>query len=161
MTSAPAHAQHGSRTRLEWGPTGGAAISAGADIAVVVDVLSFTTTLSIATLRGTRVHPFPWKDERAQAHADALDAVLAVGRFEAQHLTDPPPSLSPAQAPHQPVRRAAGPALAERLHHLRRAARRRPGAAGGRGQPAEPGRRRPLAGAADDAGGAGRRRTRR
>lgn len=97
MTSASAHAQHGSRIRLEWGPTGGAAVSAGADIAVVVDVLSFTTTLSIATLRGTRVHPFPWRDERAQAHADALDAVLAVGRFEAQNLTDPPPSLSPAQ----------------------------------------------------------------
>lgn len=97
MTVAPAHAQHGSRVRLEWGPTGGAAVSADADIAVVVDVLSFTTTLSIATRRGTRVHPFPWKDERARAHADALGAVLAVGRFEAQHLTDPPPSLSPAQ----------------------------------------------------------------
>lgn len=97
MTSPPAHTQHGSRIRLEWGPTGGTAISAGADVAVVVDVLSFTTTLSIATRRGTRVHPFPWKDERAQAHADALGAALAVGRFEAQHLTDPPPSLSPAQ----------------------------------------------------------------
>lgn len=97
MTIAPAHAQHGSRIRLEWGPTGGAAVSADADVAVVVDVLSFTTTLSIATRRGTRVHPFPWKDERARAHADALGAVLAVGRFEAQHLTDPPPSLSPAQ----------------------------------------------------------------
>lgn len=95
----PAHTQHASRIRLEWGPTGGAAICAGppaADIAVVVDVLSFTTTLSIATRRGTRVHPFPWKDERAAAYAAERRAVLAVGRFEAQHLDDPPPSLSPA-----------------------------------------------------------------
>lgn len=92
----PAHTQPGSRIRLEWGPTGGAAVSADADIAVVVDVLSFTTTLSIATRRGTRVHPFAWKDERARAYADSIGAVLAVGRFEAQHLADPPPSLSPA-----------------------------------------------------------------
>ncbi len=60
-------------------------------------MLSFTTTLSIATRRGTRVLPFRWKDERAAAHAEAVGAALAVGRFEAQHLEDPPPSLSPAQ----------------------------------------------------------------
>lgn len=97
MSVDPAHRQRTSRIRLEWGPTGGAATCAGADVAVVVDVLSFTTTLSIATRRGMRVHPFPWKDERAQAYADAHDAVLAVGRAEARQLDDPPPSLSPAQ----------------------------------------------------------------
>lgn len=100
MTSVPAnpaHTQGSSRVRLEWGPTGAAAVAGGADIVVVVDVLSFTTTLSIATRRGTRVLPFRWKDERAAAHAEAMGATLAVGRFEAQHLEDPPPSLSPAQ----------------------------------------------------------------
>ncbi|WP_183101027.1 2-phosphosulfolactate phosphatase, partial [Nocardioides pelophilus] len=40
---------------------------------------------------------FPWKDERAAAFAAERDAVLAVGRFEAAGLSDPPPSLSPAQ----------------------------------------------------------------
>ncbi|WP_377323055.1 2-phosphosulfolactate phosphatase [Pimelobacter simplex] len=109
---ARAHAQAGRQVRLEWGPTGGAAISADADIAVVVDVLSFTTTLTIATARGTRVHPFAWKDERAAAYARERDAVLAVGRFEARELGHghgggrgrggghggaAPPSLSPAQ----------------------------------------------------------------
>ncbi|HWJ10047.1 MAG TPA: 2-phosphosulfolactate phosphatase [Nocardioides sp.] len=94
---APAHSQHGSRVRLEWGPTGAAVVAAETDIAVVVDVLSFTTTLSIATRRGTRVLPFGWKDERAAAYAEAQHATLAVGRLEAQHLDDPPPSLSPAQ----------------------------------------------------------------
>jgi 2-phosphosulfolactate phosphatase len=94
---AAAHAQAAHAVRLEWGPTGGAAAGAGADVAVVVDVLSFTTTLSIATARGTRVHPFAWKDDRAAAYARAHDAVLAVGRLEARGLAVPPPSLSPAQ----------------------------------------------------------------
>ncbi len=93
----PAHMQGSSRVRLEWGPTGAVAVAGGADIVVVVDVLSFTTTLSIATRRGTRVLPFPWMDERAATYAEAKGATLAVGRFEAQHLEDPPPSLSPAQ----------------------------------------------------------------
>lgn len=97
---ARAHAQDGRQVRLEWGPTGGAAISADVDVAVVVDVLSFTTTLTIATARGTQVHPFAWKDERAAAFARERDAVLAVGRHEARELAGtgaPPPSLSPAQ----------------------------------------------------------------
>lgn len=102
VTVARAHAQAGRQVRLEWGPTGGAAISAEADVAVVVDVLSFTTTLTIATARGTQVHPFAWKDERAAAYARERDAVLAVGRFEARALgrgpgATAPPSLSPAQ----------------------------------------------------------------
>lgn len=94
---ASAHAQDAYAVRLDWGPTGGAAVASDADFAVVVDVLSFTTTLSIAVSRGTRVHPFPWKDGRAAAFAAERDAVLAVGRFEARSLAAPAPSLSPAQ----------------------------------------------------------------
>lgn len=93
--------QRAARIRLDWGPTGGAAIGVDADIVVVVDVLSFTTTLSIATSRGTRVFPFGWKDERAADYAAEVGAVLAVGRFEAQSLEArseaPAPSLSPAR----------------------------------------------------------------
>jgi len=103
-----AHAQAAYDVRLDWGPTGGAEVARGGSrlaslapqpvvVAVVVDVLSFTTSLGIAVARGTRVHPFPWKDERAAAFAAERDAVLAVGRFEARGLDDPPPSLSPAQ----------------------------------------------------------------
>ncbi len=92
-----AHGQASYSVRLDWGPTGGAVVARGADVAVVVDVLSFTTTLGIAVARGTRVYPFAWRDERAAAFAAERDAVLAVGRFEAAGLDDPPPSLSPAQ----------------------------------------------------------------
>jgi 2-phosphosulfolactate phosphatase len=48
----PALGQAAYAIRLEWGPTGAAAIGADADIAVVVDVLSFTTTLTVAVDQG-------------------------------------------------------------------------------------------------------------
>jgi 2-phosphosulfolactate phosphatase len=92
----PAHRQSGHRVRFDWGPTGAAAISAGADVAVVVDVLSFTTTLTVAVERGVTVLPFAWKDERAAAYADERGATLAVGRLEARQLGGSAVSLSPA-----------------------------------------------------------------
>ncbi len=85
-----AHRQLDHRVRFDWGPTGAAAIAAGADIAVVVDVLSFTTTLCVAVERGMTVLPYRWKDERAAAHAEQHAATLAVGRLEARAL---PPVL--------------------------------------------------------------------
>lgn len=78
-----AHRQLGARIRMEWGPTGARAL-ADSTYAVVVDVLSFTTTLGVAVERGMTVWPFPWKDERAAAFAAERDAVLAVGRLEAE-----------------------------------------------------------------------------
>jgi 2-phosphosulfolactate phosphatase len=79
------------RLDLEWGPAGAAAIAATADVAVVVDVLSFTTTLTVAVERGVEVYPFRWRDERAAAYARAREAVLAVGRSARRGI-----SLSPA-----------------------------------------------------------------
>ena len=78
------HGQPSYAVRLEWGPTGAAAIAEGADVAVVVDVLSFTTTLSVALDRGMTVYPYRWRDDGAAAYAAERDAVLAVGRFEAE-----------------------------------------------------------------------------
>lgn len=87
--------QGGFDVRLEWGATG--ARAASADICVVVDVLSFSTSVTVAVERGTRVFPFRWKDARAQELAVRHDAVLAVGRLEATRDGAPPvPSLSPA-----------------------------------------------------------------
>ena len=78
----PGHDQAGHRLRLEWGPVGAAAVPA--DLAVVVDVLSFTTSATVAAERGIVVLPFRWRDERAEEYAAAHDAVLAVGRREAR-----------------------------------------------------------------------------
>ncbi len=83
------------RVRFEWGPTG--ALAVPADIAVVVDVLSFTTTLSVALARGIEVFPYEWRDSRAAEHAVRHGATLAVGRFEALARKDKRHvSLSPA-----------------------------------------------------------------
>lgn len=92
----PAHRQHDHQVRLEWGPTGAEAL-APVDIAVVVDVLSFTTTLSVAVERGIEVLPFAWKDDRAEAYARERGATLAVQR---QDAAPGRPSLSPASIEH-------------------------------------------------------------
>jgi 2-phosphosulfolactate phosphatase len=93
----PAHRQTSYRVRFDWGPTGAAAVAEGADVAVVVDVLSFTTTLCVAVERGMAVLPYRWKDERAAAYAEERAATLAVGRLEAKSLPGGAgASLSPA-----------------------------------------------------------------
>ena len=80
-----AHRQTGSALRLEWGLTGGRAISRGCEVAVVVDVLSFTTTVTVAADRGVAVLPYRWDDANgARAVAEANRAALAVGRSRAR-----------------------------------------------------------------------------
>ena len=61
---------------------------------VVVDVLSFTTTVSVALSRGIAVLPYRWNDGTEQAFAEENQASLAVGRSE--ETPDHPWSLSGA-----------------------------------------------------------------
>ncbi|WP_336085572.1 2-phosphosulfolactate phosphatase [Nocardia sp. SSK8] len=93
--------QQGFGVRVEWGRAGAAAIGAGAACVVVIDVLSFTTSVSIATAAGTVVYPYRWRDESARAFAAEHRAALAVGRREAG--PDAPWSLSPAALRRAPV----------------------------------------------------------
>lgn len=88
------HRQAAYPIRFEWGPVGARATAA--EYAVVVDVLSFTTTLTVALEHEIEVLPFEWRDSRAAAHALANGATLAVGRFEARASGGKHPSLSPA-----------------------------------------------------------------
>ncbi|MBH0779543.1 2-phosphosulfolactate phosphatase [Nocardia bovistercoris] len=78
-----AHRQIGHTVRFDWGRVGAAAVGADARVTVVVDVLSFTTTLSVAADLGVTVLPYRWRDESAARYAAEHDAVLAVGRREA------------------------------------------------------------------------------
>lgn len=104
----PAWRQLDAQVRFDWGLAGATAVAAGATYAVVVDVLSFTTAVSVAVERGMGVIPHRWADGSAAAVAAAHDAVLAVGRDEARG-TDLP-SLSPAQlARIPPTRRVVLP----------------------------------------------------
>jgi 2-phosphosulfolactate phosphatase len=76
----PAHRQVDSAIRCEWGMQGAEAVTVGADVAVVVDVLSFTTTLSLALDAGMTVLPYRWKGDDAETYARDHDAMLAVSR---------------------------------------------------------------------------------
>lgn len=91
-----AFGQAAHRGRLDWGPTGARATRG--EVAIIVDVLSFTTSVTVAVERGIRVYPFAWRDDRAAAFAREQDAVLAVGRLEARApgVAVEAPSLSPA-----------------------------------------------------------------
>lgn len=79
-----AHRQTDYQVRFDWGLDGADAVAADASIALVVDVLSFTTTVTVALDAGTSVYPYPWKDGAAEQYARRHRAVLAVGRSAAR-----------------------------------------------------------------------------
>lgn len=97
----PAHNQAEHRIRLEWGPTGAAAIAFTADLAVVIDVLSFTTSVTVAVDRGITVFPYRWGVEGAAEYAKECDANLALqrqdARFQPGAVSLSPVSLQRAQ----------------------------------------------------------------
>lgn len=95
--------QHPYGVRFEWGLTGARELAPEAACLVVVDVLSFTTSVTVAVEAGTRVFPYAWRDGTAAAFAHDKGAQLAVGRRAGTAQT--PWSLSPAalrRAPHTP-----------------------------------------------------------
>ncbi|MEX1230461.1 MAG: 2-phosphosulfolactate phosphatase [Planctomycetaceae bacterium] len=81
--------------RCEWGTDGVAAL-AGCRTFIVIDVLSFSTCVSVAASRNVAVFPYHYKDESAIAFAAAHDAVLAGKRGELY-------SLSPASLLNAPA----------------------------------------------------------
>jgi 2-phosphosulfolactate phosphatase len=83
QTSNPEHRQTAYDLRMDWGLPGADRIASGTELAVVVDVLSFTTTVSVALDLGTAVLPYRWNDGEAAAFAQEHDAALAVGRSAA------------------------------------------------------------------------------
>lgn len=85
--------QDGHLVRCEWGAAGAQHVG-GDGAVVVVDVLSFTTSVCVLVERGTRVHPCAWGDARAVQLAQERGAALAVGRRQVS--VDRPWSLSPA-----------------------------------------------------------------
>ncbi len=87
------HSQEGFDRLFEWGPTGMRQLAEVVDVLVVVDVLSFATSVDIAVGRGAMVYPARWKDDRASDLAREHDAVLAVGRSAT--TPEHPYSLSP------------------------------------------------------------------
>lgn len=77
--------------RVSWGLSGARELAGWADALVVIDVLSFTTTVSMAAHRGYRVRPTAWRPSAAEALARSTGARLLSPRGTPGQLT-----LSPA-----------------------------------------------------------------
>lgn len=63
--------------RLEWGLRGIEELAPISDVIIIVDVLSFSTCVDIATKNGAIIYPYRWKDESAIEYAKTLNAELA------------------------------------------------------------------------------------
>lgn len=93
--------QSAAGVRFDWGVPGARALSTETSVVVVVDVLSFSTAVSVAVGRGTAVLPIAFGDESAAQVARDRDAILAAGRRGA--TPEHPWSLSPAALLTAPV----------------------------------------------------------
>jgi 2-phosphosulfolactate phosphatase len=87
--------QQGFDIRCEWGEHGVAVLAPISDAVIIVDVLSFSTSVDVAVRNGALVFPYRWRDERAAAFAASVDAELADPRRTSRRY-----SLSPASLLH-------------------------------------------------------------
>ena len=78
--------------RCEWGAAGVAALALRCDVLVIVDVLSFSTSVDIAVGRGASVYPYHWHNDSALEYAAQRQAIVA----SPQRATASGYSLSPA-----------------------------------------------------------------
>ncbi|HET9143952.1 MAG TPA: hypothetical protein VFO68_31640, partial [Actinophytocola sp.] len=68
--------QDGYAVRLEWGMAGVRQLAPHCAVLVIVDVLVFSTSVTVALSRGGRVLPLAWRDERAAEAAHRAGATL-------------------------------------------------------------------------------------
>lgn len=88
-------AQSTYRFRLDWGIDGLRNLALHADVIVIVDILSFTTTVSVAVDHGAIVHPYRWEDDSAEVFAKSVGAQM-LNRRESHGLSLSPASMKQA-----------------------------------------------------------------
>jgi 2-phosphosulfolactate phosphatase len=83
--------------RCEWGLQGVLQLAPISDVVIIVDVLSFSTCVEVATSRGAVVFPYQWRDNSAQEFAASMDAELATKRGRGRYSLSPASLLSVPQ----------------------------------------------------------------
>ena len=76
--------------RCEWGEQGALHLAPISDAIIIVDVLSFSTCVSVATVRGAEILPYDSREKSATEFARSMGADLAGVRGQSRY------SLSPA-----------------------------------------------------------------
>src|SRR4051812_22666938 len=61
----------------EWGAEGVSILAPVCDVIIVIDVLSFSTAVEIATNQNAVVFPYVWKDETVYEFAETVNAQVA------------------------------------------------------------------------------------
>jgi 2-phosphosulfolactate phosphatase len=97
MTTA-AFSQADFAVRCEWGAAGIAQLAPVSDVIVVVDVLSFSTSVDIAVSNGATVYPYRWQDASAAAYAASVGALVAGDRSAQVGFSLAPSSLRTIRA---------------------------------------------------------------
>jgi 2-phosphosulfolactate phosphatase len=80
--------------RCEWGLKGIQELAPVSDVIIIVDILSFSTCVDIATANGAVVYPYRWKDGTAVEFAKSVRAELADHQRSSKGYTLSPASLS-------------------------------------------------------------------
>lgn len=75
--------------RCEWGEKGVLQLASISDVIIVVDVMSFSTCVSMAVSRGATVYPYRFKDETSRQYAQKMNAELAGARDTAKYSLSP------------------------------------------------------------------------
>ncbi|MFN2503723.1 MAG: 2-phosphosulfolactate phosphatase [Acidimicrobiales bacterium] len=96
---------------VEWGAAGLREVLRVTEIAVVVDVLTFSTAVALASERGVRVHPHRAADAYAAKVAIRLGAHLAGPERPSERGTGPERPSERGTGPERPSERETGPEL--------------------------------------------------
>ncbi|MBA3027857.1 MAG: hypothetical protein FP816_03465 [Desulfobacteraceae bacterium] len=75
--------------RCEWGEMAVEVLAPVSDAVIIVDIMSFSTAVTIAVARGAVVFPYRWKDNSRVEYAKTKGAVLAGPRGKAQYSLSP------------------------------------------------------------------------
>lgn len=80
--------------RCEWGHQGVIQLAPISDVVIIVDILSFSTAVEIATNKGAIIFPYQWKDSSDLDYAKSIKAELATNRTSTTGYSLSPQSLT-------------------------------------------------------------------